>query len=147
MTRLVWVFATGLLFGLGLCCSAMINPAKVIDFLDPAGNWDPSLALVMIGAIPVAALGFWKAQGLASPWLEPRFQLPAKTRIDASLLAGAALFGVGWGIAGFCPGPALASLALGNWRTLLFVAAMVIGMPAERSLRAFRTRKARITPT
>ncbi len=112
---------SGLLFGLGLTISGMIDPAKVLGFLDIAGNWDPSLAFVMAGAIPVAAVGFAIRR-------QPRPAAGAGLGVDRRLAIGAALFGAGWGLAGYCPGPALASLGFANWRTLLFVAAMLVGM-------------------
>ncbi len=130
MTRIVAALASGLLFGLGLTVSGMINPAKVIAFLDIAGHWDPSLALVMGGAIPVAAMGFALARRRAAPVCADAFASPTKTRLDLRLCAGAILFGIGWGLAGYCPGPALASLAFGGARTFVFVAAMLVGMGA-----------------
>ncbi|WP_193560527.1 DUF6691 family protein [Dankookia rubra] len=120
--------AAGLLFGLGLVVSGMVNPAKVLGFLDVAGDWDPSLAFVMAAAIPVATLGFRLGGRMQAPLCATAFAPPARRRIDARLLGGAALFGVGWGLAGFCPGPALASLSFGGWRALAFVAAMLVGM-------------------
>ena len=130
MPRLLVALASGLLFGLGLTVSGMINPAKVLGFLDLAGDWDPSLAFVMAGAIPVAALGFALARRRPAPLCAPTFSGPTKTRVDVRLVVGAVLFGVGWGLVGYCPGPALASLRFGGWRTLLFVAAMLVGMGA-----------------
>ena len=108
----------GLLFGLGLTVSQMIDPNKVLGFLDIAGDWDPSLILVMAGAIPVAAVGYWAGGRVA----------PARSAIDKRLVIGAGLFGIGWGLVGFCPGPALAALSFGDPKTLLFVAAMLAGM-------------------
>ncbi len=121
---------SGLLFGLGLTVSGMVNPAKVLGFLDFAGHWDPSLALVMVSAIPVAALGFAVGRRRRTPLYSPAFSGSAKSRVDARLVSGAVLFGIGWGLAGFCPGPALASLGFGGWRVLVFVAAMLAGMAA-----------------
>ena len=121
---------SGLLFGLGLTVSGMVNPAKILGFLDFAGHWDPSLALVMISAIPVAAVGFAFGRGRRAPLYAPAFSGPAKSRVDARLVSGAVLFGIGWGLAGFCPGPALASLCFGGWSVLVFVAAMLAGMAA-----------------
>jgi uncharacterized membrane protein YedE/YeeE len=117
----------GLVFGLGLAISEMINPAKVLAFLDIAGSWDPSLALVMAGALTVTAVGFRLAQRRTAPWLAPRFEIPRGGKIDGALLAGAAIFGIGWGLVGFCPGPAIASLAFANTGSLVFVAAMLGG--------------------
>ena len=108
----------GLLFGLGLTVSQMIDPNKVLGFLDIAGDWDPSLILVMAGAIPLAAVGYWAGGRVA----------PARSAIDKRLVIGAGLFGIGWGLGGFCRGPALAALSFGDPKTLLFVAAMLAGM-------------------
>lgn len=118
----------GLLFGLGLILSGMTNPAKVIGFLDLAGQWDPSLALVMGGALLVSALAFPFAQTRARAILGDLMRLPTATKIDRRLVAGGLTFGVGWGLAGFCPGPALASLVQGGTQPLVFVAAMLAGM-------------------
>lgn len=145
MLRSLVALAAGLLFGLGLTVSGMINPAKVLNFLDLAGHWDPSLAFVMAGAIPVAAIGFALARRRAAPLYAAGFSGPTKTQVDAPLVSGAILFGIGWGLVGYCPGPALASLGFGNWRTLLFVAAMLVGMGAFQCLdwaRAARPRSA-----
>jgi uncharacterized membrane protein YedE/YeeE len=124
----------GLLFGLGLVVSQMIDPAKVLGFLDIAGSWDPSLAFVMIGAIPVAAIGYRATRGPPAPLLDTRFHGPSRTRVDKPLVIGSALFGVGWGLVGFCPGQALASLVLGRWQSWVFVAAMLAGMVLYRFL-------------
>lgn len=125
--------AAGLVFGAGLALSGMIDPAKVTNFLDVAGAWDPTLAFVMAGAVAVAFAGYRLAFARGRPILGGSFDLPARTRIDGRLVGGAAIFGVGWGLAGFCPGPALASLGLGQgaW---VFVAAMVAGMFLARLL-------------
>ncbi|MEZ5491215.1 MAG: YeeE/YedE family protein [Gammaproteobacteria bacterium] len=125
---LVSVFVSGLLFGLGLTVSAMVNPAKVIGFLDLAGNWDPSLALVMIGGLAITMPAFQLVLRRDRPLLEARFFLPTSKDVDRRLLGGAALFGVGWGLAGLCPGPALTSLVTLNGSVWLFVIAMVGGM-------------------
>ena len=124
----VWVFLSGLLFGLGLTVSGMINPAKVIGFLDLAGDWDPSLALVMATALLVSLPGFRLILKREQPLFAAKFFLPEKSDIDSPLVGGAALFGIGWGLAGFCPGPALAAAASLNSSVLLFLAAMVGGM-------------------
>ena len=128
MNRIAVALFAGLLFGLGLTVSGMVNPAKVLGFLDLAGDWDPSLAFVMGGAIPVAAIGFALARRRRTPVCDTKFAGPTKTAIDARLLAGAALFGIGWGLAGYCPGPALASLSFGGGKVVLFVASMLVGM-------------------
>ncbi len=119
---------TGLLFGIGLIISDMTNPAKVQGFLDLAGHWDPSLALVMGGAIALGLPAFSLARRRSQSLLGAPIQLPAKRRVDRRLLAGSLLFGAGWGLAGYCPGPALSSLAGGSWAPGLFVCAMLIGM-------------------
>lgn len=130
MPAVLVALASGLLFSLGLTISQMINPAKVIGFLDILGDWDPSLACVMATAIPVAALGFALGKRRASPRFSPRFNPPTQTKIDRPLIIGAVLFGIGWGSVGYCPGPALAALLIGGARPVLFVGAMLIGMGA-----------------
>ncbi len=118
----------GLVFGLGLIVSGMANPAKVLGFLDLTGRWDPSLAFVMAGAIAVAMVAFALARQRTSSILGAEMRLPSKRSIDRRLVGGSLLFGVGWGIAGFCPGPALVSLGMGQIKGLVFVAAMLAGM-------------------
>jgi hypothetical protein len=121
----------GMIFGLGLAISGMIDPARVLGFLNVAsGHWDPSLVFVLAGAVLVAIPGVFLQRHLSRPWLDERFHLPATTRIDRPLLLGALLFGVGWGLAGFCPGPAIAALSTARPVVLLFVAAMILGMLA-----------------
>lgn len=131
----VIAFACGLLFGIGLVVSGMTDPAKVQAFLDIGGVWDPSLAVVMAAALAVAAPGFALARRMDAPLCGGKFQLPTRHDVDWPLLAGAALFGAGWGLAGLCPGPALAGLASGQGQVLAFVAAMVAGMAAARLVR------------
>jgi hypothetical protein len=126
--------ALGLLFGVGLVVSGMSDPAKVLNFLDLFGSFDPSLAFVMGGAVLVAFIGFRLTLARQRPLLAPRFQLPTRRDIDARLLVGPALFGIGWGLGGFCPGPAFTALGLGAPGTLAFVPAMLIGMWAARML-------------
>jgi uncharacterized protein len=118
----------GLVFGLGLILSGMADPAKVLGFLDLSGAWDPSLALVMLGAISVGAVGFAVAQRRTVSLLGADMKLPASRRVDRRLAAGSLLFGVGWGIAGFCPGPALVALGMGEAKAAVFVVAMLLGM-------------------
>jgi len=121
-------FACGLMFGIGLVLSGMANPAKVINFLDVFGNWDPSLAFVMGGAVAVTSVGFKLVMNRSKPALFSRFSIPTRKDIDGPLVIGAILFGIGWGISGYCPGPAwvaLSSLAPG---TLVFIVAMLAGM-------------------
>lgn len=124
----------GLLFGLGLALSGMLNPARVIGFLDVAGAWDPSLAFVLAGAVGVSMIGVRLARGRPQPVLAERFNWPETRAIDGRLLLGAAIFGIGWGLAGFCPGPAIASLSLGLPRSVLFVVAMLAGMALYRAI-------------
>ncbi|WP_226929420.1 YeeE/YedE family protein [Janthinobacterium aquaticum] len=126
--RLLFSLASGLLFGLGLIISGMGNPAKVLAFLDLAGNWDPSLALVMLGAITVAAPAFWLARRRERSLLGEPLMLPVARQIDRRLLLGSLAFGVGWGVAGFCPGPALVSLLAWQPKAWIFVASMLVGM-------------------
>src|SRR5262249_54013805 len=134
MPAILAAFASGLLFGFGLLASQMVNPAKVIGFLDVFGDWDPSLAFVMATAIPVTALGYAVARRLRSPLCASHYLPSSQTRIDRPLVIGAILFGIGWGSVGYCPGPALAALAIGGRNTFLFVVAMLIGMAAFRGL-------------
>jgi uncharacterized membrane protein YedE/YeeE len=122
------VLLSGLLFGLGLTLSGMINPGKVIGFLDLAGNWDPSLALVMMAALAVTVPSFHLILKRKRPLFEEKFFLPTKLDIDPQLISGAALFGIGWGLAGLCPGPALAGIASLNSSVIIFVAAMIAGI-------------------
>jgi len=124
----VTAFIAGLLFGSGLILSGMSNPAKVLAFLDLAGRWDPSLLFVMLGAILVAAVAFRAGGERARTVLGATVHLPGARHIDARLILGSVVFGVGWGLVGYCPGPALTSLGVGGWPTLLFVAAMIAGM-------------------
>ena len=121
-------FFAGLVFGLGLLLAGMANPAKVLGFLDLAGAWDPSLALVMVAAIGVALLPLTWAKRRSRSLLGAPMQLPVKRELDRRLIGGSLLFGIGWGIAGICPGPAVAILLTGHWQVLLFVAAMLLGM-------------------
>lgn len=125
----------GLLFGAGLVVSDMVNPARVLAFLDVAGEWDPSLAFVMGAALVPSALAYAWRRGRERPLGDARFHLPDDTRpVDRRLLAGATLFGVGWGLVGLCPGPALAALTTLQWPFFVFVAAMLTGMAAHRFL-------------
>lgn len=125
----------GFVFGIGLLISGMTQPSKVLGFLDifgaPAGNWDPSLAVVMAAALVVSSVGYMLAQRRSGPVLAPKFDLSTKTVIDAPLLAGSALFGVGWGLAGLCPGPALENLATLSPQVIVFCIAMTAGMIAH----------------
>jgi uncharacterized membrane protein YedE/YeeE len=125
-------FACGVLFALGLGIGGMTQPSRVLAFLDVAGDWDPRLAFVMLGAIAVYAPVYRLARRRPHPILATSYQLPARTEVDRPLVTGAALFGVGWGLAGLCPGPALTSLASGEPAALSFVAAMLAGMACAR---------------
>ena len=134
MASIIASLLIGTLFGVGLTLSQMINPMKVLGFLDFAGDWDPTLAFVMGGALLVTVPGFAAARRLRGPLLGGAFRLPTRKDVDRRLLAGAALFGLGWGLAGFCPGPALSALSLGGFQVLIFVAAMLAGMLLETLL-------------
>lgn len=131
--RVSAALASGLIFGLGLSLSGMLNPARVQAFLDVFGNWDPSLAFVLGGAVAVAFIGVRAAQRMGQPVLDDMFHLPTNQTIDAPLIIGSVLFGLGWGIGGFCPGPAIASLSVAAFtssapQVILFVLAMLVGM-------------------
>ena len=121
-------FLAGLIFGTGLILSGMSNPAKVLAFLDVAGSWDPSLPLVMVGAILVAAIGYRFAVARGRTLSGAGLRLPGAVGIDRRLLLGSIAFGIGWGLVGYCPGPAIAALAVGGRPTLMFVGAMIAGM-------------------
>lgn len=121
-------FVSGLLFGLGLLISGLANPAKVLGFLDLAGLWDPSLAFVMAGAIAVGLVAFALAKRRSRSWLDLPMQLPTARQIDRRLMGGSLLFGIGWGIAGICPGPSFVLLGAGELKGVIFVAAMLAGM-------------------
>ncbi|MGI9363800.1 MAG: DUF6691 family protein [Rhizobiaceae bacterium] len=125
-------FAAGLIFGIGLVISGMSDPAKVLNFLDIFGTWDPSLAFVMGGAVVFTFIGYQVVLKRPAPVLSDAFHLPQKTDIDGQLLSGAALFGVGWGLGGFCPGPAITALPLMSTGILAFFPAMIIGMWVAR---------------
>jgi uncharacterized membrane protein YedE/YeeE len=131
-------FIIGLVFGLGLVIAGMSDPAKVLNFLDLAaiqtGGWDPSLAFVMAGGIGVAFFGFKLVLRRPKPVFDTAFHLPTATVIDARILVGPAIFGVGWGLAGLCPGPAFTALATGGTRAVIFVIAMIVGMGCARWL-------------
>ena len=120
----------GLVFGLGLIVSGMANPAKVLGFLDLAGHWDPSLAFVMAGAIAVGIVAFAVARKRTRSYLDVEMKLTTAHHIDRRLIVGGLLFGIGWGVAGFCPGPAIVALGMGESKAFIFVAAMLAGMGA-----------------
>jgi uncharacterized membrane protein YedE/YeeE len=129
---LLSALACGLLFGFGLSLSGMLDPARVRGFLDIFGDWDPSLAFVLGGAVVASFAGFRLSRRRRAPLLAPRYDLPSNSKVDAPLVLGSAIFGVGWGIAGLCPGPAVASLALGLWPSFVFTLAMIVGMALFR---------------
>lgn len=122
----------GLLFGAGLALSGMINPARVLGFLDVAGAWDPTLAFVLGGALLPSALSYALVRRMKRPVMAEEFCIPQNRTIEKRLLAGGAIFGIGWGLVGLCPGPAIAGLVLGKWEVWLFVAAMIAGMWIQR---------------
>ena len=136
MAKTASAFAVGLLFGLGLLVSGMADPAKVLAFLDVTGRWDPSLAFVMAGAVAVSATGYLVARRRGRPLLASRLEIPNRRNLDPRLIAGAAVFGLGWGLAGLCPGPALTLLTVAPAQAVTFVVAMVVGMLAFHLLPA-----------
>lgn len=143
--RLVSTYLIGLIFGVGISISGMANPAKVLNFFDMAGTWDPSLVFVMGGAVVVAFLGYKIVLRRPAPIMDAKFHLPDNPRIDARLLGGSALFGIGWGIAGFCPGGALPALGTGQIEVFVFVATLIAGIFAAKGLMALtHARAARV---
>lgn len=135
-------FASGLLFGAGLLVGGMTDPRKVIGFLDVAGAWDPSLAFVMLGAVAVHFVAYRWVRGSASPLFADEYAIPKLRHIDAKLVGGSAVFGVGWGLAGYCPGPGIVSLGAGSRGALVFVLTMLIGMFAGARYEAFKAASA-----
>ena len=127
MSNKFFSLLSGLIFGVGLTISSMTNPQKVIGFLDISGQWDPSLIFVMIGAILFSTPIFYLLRNKSRPFFSSRFELPTKKNIDLQLLAGSSIFGVGWGMVGFCPGPAISSLGMIQPLSILFVISMVVG--------------------
>lgn len=130
--RLVIALVCGTVFGVGLAVSGMTNPAKVLAFLDVAGKWDPTLAFVMGSALAVSAGGFAWSRQRQRAWLGDVFAVPTRSELDSSLIGGAALFGVGWGLVGLCPGPALANLIQGSFEIAVFLGAMLAGIVGYR---------------
>lgn len=125
----VWSYLTGFIFGVGLILAGMVDPAKVIGFLDLFGGaWDPSLAFVMGGAVAVHFIAFRVITKRHSPLFDAKFHLPTRTDLDPKLIGGAAIFGIGWGLGGFCPGPGLTSLGAGSAAAAVFVVTMLLGM-------------------
>ena len=134
--RWLAILLSGLLFGAGIALSGMINPAKVLNFFDMAGNWDPSLALVMAGGVGTALVGYrWIFKTMPAPHFGGQFHVPTKRDIDVPLVAGSAVFGIGWGLAGFCPGGSIPALGLGEPQAFVFVAAMLLGLGVAKNLR------------
>lgn len=125
--KIVMAAVAGLLFGVGLSLAGMTQPAVVLGFLDVAGDWNPRLLFVMAGAVITTAIGYRLAWRRERPWLDASFHLPVARHVDMRLLLGAGLFGIGWGLAGYCPGPALASLGAGLWPVCLLVVTMALG--------------------
>ena len=136
MKKNIAALIAGLLFGLGLAISQMTNPAKVLNFLDITGTWDPTLAFVMGGAVLVTLISFRFILRQEQPLFEGQFHLPTRSDIDGRLLGGAALFGIGWGLAGYCPGPGIAALVMGLSEPVLFVVGLLVGMWGFRRLPA-----------
>jgi uncharacterized protein len=144
MNKILSAFLIGAVFGIGIAISGMANPAKVLNFFDIAGTWDPSLLFVMGGALVTAAIGYRVLFGAREkPVFETGYALPTSRRIDAELIGGSAVFGIGWGISGFCPGGAIPALGLGYAETFIFIAAMMAGIVVARALKA---RTARTVP-
>lgn len=135
MTRILSALVVGLIFGSGIALSGMANPAKVLNFFDFAGTWDPSLAFVMGGALVVTAIGYTFVLKRGEPVFDRLFYLPTRRDIDTPLVAGSAAFGIGWGIAGFCPGGAIPALGLGHAEAWLFVGSMIVGITLARLAR------------
>ena len=134
---------TGILFGTGISLSGMANPAKVLNFFDIAGTWDPSLAFVMGGAVIVAFIGYRFVLRREAPVFEPAFDVPTNRKLDTRLIVGSGIFGVGWGIAGFCPGGALPALGTLNPSVIIFVVALIAGMLATRTAIVFTETRSR----
>lgn len=132
MNKILIALLSGIIFGLGLSLSQMTNPNKVINFLDITGNWDPSLAFVMLGALVITLLSFRWVLKRPAPLLENGFHISKRTKIDKSLLGGAALFGIGWGMSGLCPGPAIANLGSGSIEAIVMVISIYAGMFCQK---------------
>jgi uncharacterized membrane protein YedE/YeeE len=136
MMKVMSAYAIGLVFGIGIMISGMANPAKVLNFFDFSGIWDPSLAFVMGGALFVTAIGYRFVLQRPAPRLDSVFHLPTKKDIDLPLVAGSATFGVGWGIAGFCPGGAIPALGSGRAEVVIFMVALVVGILTAKAVRS-----------
>ena len=140
--KLLFALIAGLVFGVGIALSCMMDPAKVLNFFDIAGTWDPSLAFVMGGALVVTFVGYRLAWRRDAPLFGGRFQVPTSTTIDPKLIGGSALFGVGWGIAGFCPGAAIPALGTGRWEVALFLVSVAVGFYIRRLVAPTQVAKA-----
>jgi len=138
------VLISGLLFGFGLSLSAMINPTVVLNFLDVFGSWDASLMFVMVGALCVTTITFRLLLNKEKPRYEISFHLPNKEQLDKPLIIGAIMFGIGWGLAGYCPGPAIAGIILGQAETFWFVTAMVVGMKLSQVVKSRKQLKNKV---
>lgn len=144
MQKLIFSGLAGIIFGLGIAISGMANPAKVLNFFDVAGSWDPSLIFVMGGALITTAIGYMLVFGnQKKPVFDAEFHLPINKTIDGRLIAGSATFGIGWGIAGFCPGGAIPALGFGGVTVIAFVGAMVVGIALARSIDGLRHKPAK----
>lgn len=137
--KLIYALFTGIIFGIGIAISGMMNPAKVFNFFDVAGTWDPSLAFVMGGAVAITFIGYRLVWRRDAPLFGDGFQNPTSNAIDARLIGGSAIFGIGWGIAGFCPGAAIPALGTGRWEVALFLVAVTAGFFARRLVAAAQT--------
>lgn len=142
MKQTLIALVTGVVFGAGLALSDMINPERVLAFLDLFGAWDPALAFVMVGAIIPSAIAYWFTRRMHRPVLGKQFHIPENRTIDRQLLVGGAIFGAGWGLVGYCPGPAIAGMVLGDWQPFVLVAAMLAGMWLNRLFTDFNQRRA-----
>ncbi len=142
MQRTILAGIIGLVFGAGIALSGMANPAKVLNFFDVAGTWDPSLLLVMVSALVVTAIGYRLVLKRTKPVYEARFHLPTGRKLDVPLIAGSAAFGLGWGLSGFCPGGVIPALGLGESSAWIFVGSMLAGILAARTIRLAREQRA-----
>jgi uncharacterized membrane protein YedE/YeeE len=136
--QIIVAFISGAIMSFGLIISGMANPRKVIGFLDVSGQFDPTLMFVMAGALIVAGIGFRLARRRSQPVFSAGFDAPVKQKVDAPLIFGSAVFGLGWGLAGFCPGPALVGIGLGETKAVVFVAAMIVGMLSAKFFTQFK---------
>ena len=144
--KLIALYLIGVIFGVGISISGMANPSKVLNFFDIAGSWDPSLMLVMGGALVTTFIGYKLVFGRAAPIFEGSFSLPSARSIDAKLVGGSAVFGIGWGIAGFCPGGALPALGTGRWEVFAFIGALVAGILLAKKLQSIAPGQSPATP-